>query len=70
MCFVPDVIDLKPRAVVILAGTNDVADNTGFSSPKMITDNIKAMAELAAANETKLILSQHIRKCTWKRKEL
>lgn len=54
--FMPDVIDLHPRAVVILAGTNDIAGNTGFSSVKMITDNIKAMAQLAAANNIKVIL--------------
>ena len=42
--FTPDVIDLQPKVVVILAGTNDIAGNTGFSSVKMITDNIKAMA--------------------------
>ena len=38
--FKPDVIDLKPFAVVILAGTNDIAGNTGPSNVKMITDNI------------------------------
>ncbi len=55
--FMPDVIDLKPEAVAILAGTNDIAGNTGFSSVKMITDNIEAMAELASANNIKVILS-------------
>ncbi|MDT0678353.1 SGNH/GDSL hydrolase family protein [Autumnicola musiva] len=55
--FTPDVIDLKPKAVVILAGTNDIAGNTGFSSVKMITDNIKAMAQLAGANGIEVILS-------------
>ncbi|MGA9589175.1 MAG: GDSL-type esterase/lipase family protein, partial [Salegentibacter sp.] len=55
--FMPDVIDLKPEAVVILAGTNDIAGNTGFSSVKMITENIKAMAQLASANNIKVILS-------------
>ena len=55
--FMPDVIDLRPEAVVILAGTNDIAGNTGFSSLKMITDNIKAMAELAVQNNIKVILS-------------
>lgn len=42
--FTPDVIDLKPKAVVILAGTNDIAGNTGYASTKMILDNIMAMA--------------------------
>lgn len=55
--FMPDVIDLKPKAVVILAGTNDIAGNTGFSSVEMITNNIKAMAQLAEANNIKVILA-------------
>lgn len=55
--FTPDVLDLKPKAVVILAGTNDIAGNTGYSSAKMITDNISAMAELARANDIKVVLS-------------
>jgi len=54
--FIPDVLDLHPKVVVILAGTNDIAGNTGFSSVKMITDNIKAMAQLAVANNIKVIL--------------
>lgn len=55
--FTPDVLDLKPKAVVILAGTNDIAGNTGVSSVKMITDNIAAMAQLAKAHNIKVILS-------------
>ncbi len=55
--FTPDVIDLQPKVVVILAGTNDIAGNTGFSSVKMITDNIKAMAQLATANNITVVLS-------------
>jgi len=54
--FIPDVIDLKPEVVVILAGTNDIAENSGFSSQKMIKDNIKAMAQLAKQNDIKVIL--------------
>ena len=54
--FMPDVLDLHPKVVVILAGTNDIAGNTGFSSVKMITDNIKAMSQLAVANNIKVIL--------------
>lgn len=54
--FIPDVIDLKPEVVVILAGTNDIAENCGFSSQKMIKDNIKAMAQLAKQNDIKVIL--------------
>ncbi len=55
--FTPDVIDLQPKVVVILAGTNDIAGNTGYSSVKMITDNIKAMAQLASANNIQVVLS-------------
>ena len=55
--FVPDVIKLKPKAVVILAGTNDIAGNTGFSSVEMVTNNIQAMSQLAKANDIKVILT-------------
>lgn len=55
--FRQDVIDLKPKVVVILAGTNDIAGNTGPSTLQMIVDNIKGMAEMAHANGIKVILS-------------
>lgn len=48
--FRQDVIALSPKVVVILAGTNDIAGNTGPSTLEMIMDNIASMAELAAAN--------------------
>ena len=48
--FRPDVISLKPKAVVILAGTNDIAGNTGPMTIEMITSNYASMAELAKAN--------------------
>ena len=54
--FRPDVIDLKPAVVVLLAGINDIAGNTGPSSLEMITNNIFSMAELAKANNIKVIL--------------
>ena len=54
--FRQDVIDLKPAAVVILAGINDIAGNTGPSSIEMILDNIISMAELAKANQIKVVL--------------
>jgi len=54
--FRQDVINLKPKVVVILAGTNDIAENTGPSTLEMIMDNIKSMAELAKANGIKVIL--------------
>ena len=54
--FRPDVINLDPAVVVILAGTNDIAGNTGPSTLKMIADNIFSMAELAKANGIKVVL--------------
>ncbi len=55
--FRQDVINLKPTIVVILAGTNDIAGNTGPSSLEMIMDNIISMVELAEVNNIKVILS-------------
>ncbi len=55
--FRPDVINLKPTVVVILAGVNDIAGNTGPSTLEMIANNIISMAELAKANNIKVILS-------------
>jgi lysophospholipase L1-like esterase len=54
--FRQDVIDLQPAAVVILAGINDIAGNTGPSTIEMITDNIFSMAELAIANKIAVVL--------------
>jgi alpha-L-fucosidase len=50
------VIDLDPRAVVILAGTNDVARNNGYISLEHIAQNIESMIQLAKANRIKVIL--------------
>jgi lysophospholipase L1-like esterase len=55
--FRPDVIALKPKAVVILAGTNDIAGNTGPSTLEAIEDNLTSMAELARANGIRVIFS-------------
>jgi lysophospholipase L1-like esterase len=55
--FQQDVIALKPKVVVILAGTNDIAGNTGPSTLEMIEDNIASMAELAKANGIRVVLS-------------
>lgn len=55
--FRPDVIDLNPKVVVILAGTNDIAGNTGYTSEETIIGNIKSMAEMAAANGVEVIIS-------------
>jgi lysophospholipase L1-like esterase len=54
--FRQDVIALKPAVVVILAGTNDIAGNTGPSTLEMIEDNIASMAELAKANGIQVVL--------------
>lgn len=54
--FRPDVIDLKPQAVVILAGTNDIAQNIGYISQEHIFGNIVSMCELAKANGIKPVL--------------
>lgn len=54
--FRPDVINLQPDVVVILAGVNDVAGNTGPTTPEKILGNIKSMVELAKANAIKVIL--------------
>jgi lysophospholipase L1-like esterase len=54
--FRQDVVNLKPKVVVILAGTNDIAENTGPSTLEMIEDNILSMAEIAKANDIKVIL--------------
>lgn len=55
--FRQDVVDLKPKVVVILAGTNDIAGNTGPSTLEMILDNLKSMTDIAKANGIKVILS-------------
>ena len=54
--FRQDVIALHPKVVVILAGTNDIAGNTGPSTLEMIMDNLTSMSELARANNIKVIL--------------
>jgi lysophospholipase L1-like esterase len=52
----PDVIDLKPAVMVLLAGTNDIARNTGPMTAQMIQQNIMAMTELAQRHGIKVIL--------------
>ncbi|MBT6160476.1 SGNH/GDSL hydrolase family protein [Flavobacteriaceae bacterium] len=54
--FRTDVLAIDAAAVVILAGTNDIAGNTGPSTLEMILDNIKSMTEIAQANDVKVIL--------------
>lgn len=54
--FRPDVLDLHPDVVVILAGVNDIAGNTGPTTNDAIFGNIISMVELAKANAIKVIL--------------
>jgi lysophospholipase L1-like esterase len=58
--FRQDVIDLKPKAVVILAGSNDIAGSTGHVTNASIMDNIKSMAELAKVNGIKVIICAYL----------
>ena len=55
--FRPDVINLNPKLVVINAGTNDVAENTGPFDLQTTFGNIVSMVELAKANKIKVILT-------------
>jgi lysophospholipase L1-like esterase len=55
--FRQDVVALQPKVVVILAGTNDIAGNTGPSTIEMIEDNMASMAEIAKANHIRVVLS-------------
>ncbi len=54
--FRQDVLDLKPKVVIILAGTNDVAGNTGPMTAEQTEGNIQSMAQLAAANGIRVVL--------------
>ena len=54
--FRPDVIELKPKVVVIFAGTNDLAGNTGPMSLESIQNNLASMTELAHANGIRVVL--------------
>src|ERR1700751_5331043 len=55
--FQQDVVHLKPAAVIILAGTNDIAGNTGPETPQMIEDNFVSMAAIARQSGIKLIIA-------------
>lgn len=55
--FRQDVLDLHPAVVVILAGTNDVAQNTGPYDPQATLNNIQSMAQLAQANGVRVVLA-------------
>src|SRR5271154_5752039 len=55
--FRPDVIALEPKAVVILAGTNDIAGNTGPMTLEQIEGNLQSMVELAKTNGIHVVLA-------------
>ncbi len=55
--FRQDVIALQPEVVVILAGTNDIAGNTGAATLGMIEDNLRSMTQLAQANGIRVVLA-------------
>jgi acyl-CoA thioesterase I len=54
--FRQDVVLLKPKAVVLLAGTNDIAGNTGKETLEEIGNNIASMSEIARANGVRVVL--------------
>jgi lysophospholipase L1-like esterase len=54
---ISDVVDLKPRAVHIMAGTNDIAGNTGPMTPEMTVDNILAMIDIAQRHRIRVLLA-------------
>lgn len=68
--FRPDVIALKPSAVVILAGTNDIAGNTGPETLEDIEGNLTSMAELAKANRIGVVLSSVMPVCDYIRPQI
>jgi lysophospholipase L1-like esterase len=55
--FQQDVVDLHPQVVLILAGTNDVAGNTGPMTPQMTLENFRAMVEMARANNIRVVIA-------------
>jgi len=63
--FRPDVIALKPTVVVILAGTNDIAGNTGPTTQEAIDNNLASMVELAKANGIRVVLASLLPVCDY-----
>ena len=63
--FRPDVIDLKPQVVLILAGTNDLAGNTGPSTLEAIEENLMSMAELAKSHGIRVVLASLLPVCDY-----
>ena len=65
--FYPDVIALKPKAVLILAGTNDIGGNLGPVTLESIEENLMAMTDLARANNIKVVLASLTPVCDYHR---
>jgi len=61
--FRPDVVALQPKAVVILAGTNDLAGNTGPTTLEAIEDNLVSMTELAGGRGIRVVLASVLPVC-------
>ncbi len=61
--FRQDVLDLQPKVVVILAGTNDLASLTGPATEGVMADNFMSMAELAKVHNIKVVLSSVLPVC-------
>ncbi len=65
--FYPDVVELKPKAVVILAGTNDIGGNVGPMTLEATESYLAAMADLARANNIKVVLASLLPVCDYYR---
>jgi len=63
--FRPDVINLKPKLVVTLAGTNDIAGNTGPETLQNIEDNLSSLSELARVNGIRVIIASVMPVCDY-----
>jgi lysophospholipase L1-like esterase len=70
MRFYPDVIELHPKAVLILAGTNDIGGNLGPVTMESIEQNLEAMADIARANNIKVILASLLPVCDYHRPQI
>jgi lysophospholipase L1-like esterase len=65
--FYPDAVALKPKAVVFLAGTNDIGGNIGPVSDQSIRENLMAMVDMARANNIKVVLGSVLPVCDYHR---
>jgi lysophospholipase L1-like esterase len=68
--FYPDVVALKPKAVVFLAGTNDIGGNLGPVTLESIENNLAAMADLARANGIRVVMASLTPVCDYHRPQI